>query len=456
VWRIPPLRMGPGAEGEDRRDVSRTRGGMNRRTTPRRRPASTTTTSSTARSAGSTDPSVEDGDGDGDASEVEGVDVAEIDEADVETADEATDGSDALDGGADEAVDESEEAEVVDEVEEPGAVDEAHQAEVVDEAEPLEEPEVVDEDEWAIDVASRRALEEAGYPDLDEPQGFRPSTPVGRYGPIESVIRRPLITVVSVVVCVAIALVLALAKPVTYTAETQLIVGGIVRPFEPAAGQTDAILELTDIYSRLVGTGAHLERVDGALGTTVPAGSISAAPIPNSALIRLEATAGNAEEAVARANAGAEQLVAEVADLKAQSTAADQELLTQLDAANADLFLKNAAATSAQAALTAAGASATQAQRDAYAAAASAAATAQVKSDVLDANYKASASAKSAGINLTLFSGTGGASNDRNKTILLYGFVGLVVGALIGMALSTLVANRWKLLPDEDLPPSGA
>ncbi len=289
--------------------------------------------------------------------------------------------------------------------------------------------------------------------------GAEPPRDGGRYGPLESVMRRPRAAALPVVVCVTIAVLLGLLRPPVYTAEAQLIVGGVVRDYQPAAGQSDAVKELTDIYSRLVGSADHQQRVSEALGTEVPVGVLSAAPIPDSALIRLEASGSSDQEAIDRANAGADQLAAEVKDLKAQASNADQDLLKQLDQASAalsaaqiDLDAKQAAYNSAV--NSGASAAAVENARQAFVAAEGAATTAKLKVDVLSSNYSSSASARSGGIDLAVFSKADVASSDRTKRLALYVFAGLVIGGLLGMALATLVANGWKLLPDRGRSPA--
>jgi hypothetical protein len=217
-------------------------------------------------------------------------------------------------------------------------------------------------------------------------------------------------------------------------------------------GQVLAIQQLGDIYSRLAGSTAHMEKVDAALGETVPNNAVSAAPIPNSALIRLDATGSSQDEAMARSDAGAQQLVAYVEQLRSEASANGEALLSQINTASVDA----AAATTAQAAAATAVTNATAANlpaaQQALQQADAALTTANLKLDTLKSNYTQLQQQNSGGISLSVFSPATPTGSDRKSMLQIYGIGALVLGALLGMALATLSANGWQLIPRSKEP----
>ena len=72
---------------------------------------------------------------------------------------------------------------------------------------------------------------------------------------------------------------------------------------------------------------------------------------------------------------------------------------------------------------------------------------------VAKSNYEASQAG--GGIPLDPFSAAESWGSDRRNTLLVYVFGGALLGALVGMALATLAANRWQLIPTRDRPGTG-
>lgn len=343
----------------------------------------------------------------------------------------------------------------------PGAVtDEA----VTDEAAVATEPEhdVVAEPEH--DVAQEEAEPSDGATDdaPAPPEGPTPGgSPTRWYGPIESVVRRPRLALIPVLVLVTLAAAYALLKPPTYKASSTLIVGSVVRDYQPAAGQTQANQELTEIYSRLAGSSDHMNRVRQELGRAVPDGSITASPVPNTPFVQLEATANSQAEAVARADAGAKALVALVSDLKGQANTKDQQALSQIDAANNELANAQLDQTAAQTAYNNAvaanaGQTALTNARTALVDAQTRVLNAQLQVDALSSRYTSAQSTSSGGVELNSFGAAQPMGSNRSSTLIMSVLVAGIVGALIGMALATLAANDWHILPpqpDEPVAP---
>jgi hypothetical protein len=291
-------------------------------------------------------------------------------------------------------------------------------------------------DDWGVGVEELR-------PRSGRPRG---------YGPIESVGRRPKAFIIPVVVCGLLALVLGVVRSPVFTAEAQLVVGGTVRNFEPAQGQIVALQDLTDIYSRLVGSGRHLQLVSDALGTEAPPGTLTAAPIPDSTLIRLDATGATQEEATERADAAATALVELVRALQAESAASNTEILTELQARQTELNDATVQLSTAQANYNA---TATDATRVALASAQALVDRLDLQVSVLRDAYLASESARGGGVGLEVFSPASPWGSDRRDQLLVYVLGGLTFGAVVGMALATLAANRWQVVPEVDRPTDG-
>ena len=104
----------------------------------------------------------------------------------------------------------------------------------------------------------------------------------------------------------------------------------------PAAGQTDAIKSLTDVYSRLVGSADLADRVNTALGTEVPPGSLSACPDPGLAGDPARRHRLQRAGRIDWANAGAKELSAYVAASR-QGSDRRGKLFTDLNTATQDL-----------------------------------------------------------------------------------------------------------------------
>jgi hypothetical protein len=291
-------------------------------------------------------------------------------------------------------------------------------------------------DDWGTGVEDLR-------PRPDRTRGF---------GPIESIGRRPKAFFIPLVVCGLLGLALGVLRAPVFTAEAQLVVGGTVRNFQPAEGQTAALQDLTDIYSRLVGSGRHLQLVSDALGNDVPPGVLTAAPIPDSTLIRLDATGATQDEATQRADAAATGLVDLVKALQTESAASNTEVLTDLQARQTEMEDAIIRRNAAQAAYNN---SPTEAARAELVAATALVDRLDLQVSVARDAYLASESARGGGIDLEVFSPAEPWGSDRRDQMMIYVLGGLAFGALVGMALATLAANRWQVVPEVDRPTDG-
>ena len=106
--------------------------------------------------------------------------------------------------------------------------------------------------------------------DADDMLAAAPDVPSGWHGPLESIVLKPRLFLLPIIVLVTLGVVLAFVRPPVYTAEQQLVVGSVVRNYQIDVGQGQAVTDLTDIYSRLVGSGDHITQVDAAIAKTAP------------------------------------------------------------------------------------------------------------------------------------------------------------------------------------------
>lgn len=109
------------------------------------------------------------------------------------------------------------------------------------------------------------------------------------------------------------------SKSATYTAEATLVVGRIDVPSNAVPGYTSANNTLAGSYSRFVGTDLHLEKMAELASSTREeiraSGRVSGSNVPDSAIVRLRATADSADQAVKLADLGAAALVELVASV---------------------------------------------------------------------------------------------------------------------------------------------
>lgn len=119
-----------------------------------------------------------------------------------------------------------------------------------------------------------------------------------------------------------------LVRPPTYTAEARLIVGKSISIVNEAAtaGLPSAAAQFASNYARLAGTEGVNADAAKRLGLKTIDGTISASPIPDSPIIRVDSTASSQAAATALANAGAQAIIDQV-DLINQT---NQTTLNQL------------------------------------------------------------------------------------------------------------------------------
>jgi capsular polysaccharide biosynthesis protein len=265
-------------------------------------------------------------------------------------------------------------------------------------------------------------------------------TPRLRPSPLTAVAQRPFLSVVVVLCFLAAGLAFGASRPVEHTAEARLVVGQLDVTAQAVPGFALATQQLAVTYSRLLASDRVREDVSAALqGRTDGLLGFTASPIPESAIIRVEARALTPELAVAAADNAAGALVGQVRRL--QSADPGATLLQDYVKARAQAEAAEAEVVGLTRQVDAAGAASRPGLEARLRDARIARDGAQLQAEVLRERYA------------QVFSGVSGApllsvsvavltTNSRSSTIQLYGLAGLAAGLLAALLLA--VALSWR------------
>ena len=228
-------------------------------------------------------------------------------------------------------------------------------------------------------------------------------------------------------------------KPV-YTAEARLAVGRIDVSTQSIPGFATASQLLADSYSRAIVATKVIDPAAQKTGlpATKVADELTASPIPESGIIRVEAKSSDPAESIGVVNAGADSLTAYVKTLNRDNPDAGRMLASYREASR-----KHARAVAARVRLSRAPAHgkkrATPAQ---FAKADAAASAAQLEQNTYADLYRATQSGQAAPNTLQILAYASRASSDRNEFLQRAAFGGAVGGMLVALAVALLLANR--------------
>lgn len=275
-----------------------------------------------------------------------------------------------------------------------------------------------------------------------------------------AVLRYPLLFLVIVVVVAGGAVAVAAQRAPVTTAESRLLIGKLDVEARAIPGFTAATQELASIYARVVPTDAILRPAAKAAGVPVAVASreVSASPIPDSSIVRIEVKDATEARAVRLADAAAKTLSAYVENLNsvdpystpsyqryadaatalAQAQVAQRSAQDQLDELNTPgslaAFLAGdglvAQVANAQSVLVGATSQALQAKLRADQLATAFENMTRGIGDTTPAKVIAPAVSK---------------GTDRSKTLELGVLLGIVAGVLLGLAVVVLRANAGYL-----------
>jgi uncharacterized protein involved in exopolysaccharide biosynthesis len=243
----------------------------------------------------------------------------------------------------------------------------------------------------------------------------------------------------------------AFVKTPTYNAEMRLVVGKTAQlsnlasvPGLDAAGQS-----LASSYSRLVDTdevqAATAKKMGGALN-----GSISASPIPDSAVVRLDASAPSQERAIALSKAGSAALVDAVNKLNDDQNKSADAILKQYEAANQIRLAAQSQVNQLQGqynaqAAAGAGAAALNTLQTQIEAAQSKVDSANVKTQALQAAYEGVFNPTTINTQIIQPAGAPKATGSNRRSTLEAGvLIGLVAGGLLGLGLAVWIDLRAR------------
>jgi capsular polysaccharide biosynthesis protein len=253
--------------------------------------------------------------------------------------------------------------------------------------------------------------------------------------------RFPLVVAGCLAATVAVALAFGMTRTPTYTARTQLVVGGInVAAPGALSGYATATVALASTYSRSINENAIAVPVARRLGLPIGAvlSRVSASPIPESPVFRVEATGPTAPRAIELVNAVAATLsrtsrigVGTASErsrrLRAFSAAHNEMVRAQLRANRLEAIYKR---------------DPSPAHTIQVADARTSAQSASVRAQARRAVYVSAVQADAATPHVTVLAPARGANSDRGSKLQLLLFAGVVAGLTLGLAAALLLDGR--------------
>ena len=253
--------------------------------------------------------------------------------------------------------------------------------------------------------------------------------------PIVLVIRRHLALVIfPALVLLAAGIAVGAVRSPTYTAQASLIIGGSDPASPNFGGNISAAGSLATAYSRAIVATPVVDSVTSKLKVSraTVTGGLSSAPVPDSPAFDILASAPSAHLAIALANAANVAVLGYVNTLNSAGRNI-QKLLTSYEAAAVKVSRDNSAlAVAGRTPTNTKAISAARATRDRD----------QLILNTLGSAYSAALQANPPTTGVSVLTTASDATNDRKSTIELLGFVGLVVGALLGVVLAMFAGAR--------------
>lgn len=270
-----------------------------------------------------------------------------------------------------------------------------------------------------------------------------PTTDNGSGSALAALRRHWLVAALAVLLLTLAGVAVGLTRPITYTGETRLAVGKGEMSALNIPGYPTAAKEMASNYSRWVTD-------QGVSGIKPPAGtiSLSASPIPESSVIRIEATSTDPDTAVKASQTAADALVAEVAKARAENDPA--EIMKDIVAHAPDLSKAQAGAGGNLAQYNRdlgnkASADVLAADLEAYAKADTARAQLQAEQDARLDRYRRVVSQSSTEADLVpIGQGAQIVSNDRNSTVQRTAMLGFGAGVLLALLVAALLDRRRR------------
>ena len=260
-------------------------------------------------------------------------------------------------------------------------------------------------------------------------------------------LRHPLLVVVPVLVGLAIAGYIGLARAPVYTGTVQMSIGRIDLGAPGAlAGFSVATQNLASAYSRAIGADAVVQPVATKLRTTPEdvKRRLSASPIADSPVFIVEAKANSAGLAVETANLASTSLTNYVTELNRSNPDSQRLFRAFQDAALAYNRLLSAGESASRAYEL----SPTRGHRRRLDRARAKTEGALLRRETLRVAYQNSNQGQSSTSLVQTLSPAQKASSDRASKLQIFLFAGLLGGVMLGLALATWWANRRRPLAE--------
>jgi len=249
------------------------------------------------------------------------------------------------------------------------------------------------------------------------------------------------IVLASVVVCVAVAVGAALLRNPEYTATTKLAIAGIdISAPGALSGYATATESLAAGYSRTVTALAVAKPVSEETGITVKGVQehVTATPIKESPVFRIEATSPDSDQAIALANLSARSLMRYAAKLN--ETRPDTDRL--YDRYREALIDRKQAKQQLNAAREDAAERETPAAEEEVNVARAEVEAASLRADAIGQAYTLSVQGETSTRLIQVISPATSAVSDRRSTFIVYVVIGFVAGLLVGAALAFVRESR--------------
>jgi hypothetical protein len=256
--------------------------------------------------------------------------------------------------------------------------------------------------------------------------------------------RHRLASAVVVLLAVAAGIVAALVRPAIYTAEARVAVAGNTLSAQAVPGFALASQELAADYARYVNDAQEQSDLAARLGVRADTvEEVSASPIPDSSVVRIEVTALDAGTATRAAATVTDALLRQVNDSESATEEAAATLAQYTDMADQVAAAQQAADAAEAAAANPAPGADLQQLRQAAAETKSQLAILQVQQEALGQKYRSQVSSNTDdAAGLTLVQEAAVAGDDRLAHVQQFGLAGLVAGALLALLLARLLERR--------------
>lgn len=254
------------------------------------------------------------------------------------------------------------------------------------------------------------------------------------------------VVLISIVAFVGAGAGLALLRTPTYTATARLAVGRIdITSPGALSGYAIATQALATGYSRTVTALAVAKPVSAKTGISIKdvQSHVTATPVPESPVFRVEGTAPNADQAKALANYSSQALIRYAARLN-QNNPDSNRLYRQYKAAFVQRKLAKQQLNIARADASARPIPTAEEEVDS---ARSEVEAASLRVDAVGKAYTASIQSQVATQLIQVISPATEASSDRRSTFMIFVFIGLVIGLLVGAAVAFVRETRWNARP---------